>query len=129
MDQRSNYATTRSLLGSDVLYGLSTVRNELEPLHRRPDIMLNKQGLPHSLGRRRLKKLVHESNIRFCTWNIRTLNEKSIEVVGVMKDRRINILCLQETKWTGEVATELEGYKPIGKVSARNGVGIVVDGT
>ena len=46
-----------------------------------------------------------------------------------MKDRKINILCLQETKWVGAKANDIGGYKLwyTGKVSSINGVGIIVD--
>lgn len=46
-----------------------------------------------------------------------------------MACRKINILCLQETRWVGEKAKEIDGFKLwyTGKVSTRNGVGIIVD--
>ena len=42
-----------------------------------------------------VKKQVNESKIRFSTWNIGTLRGKTWEVIGVMRDRKINILCLK----------------------------------
>ena len=60
-----------------------------------PDIL---QGLSNSNGKGYIKKQVQGSKIRFSTWNIGTLKGKSWEVIGVMRDRKINILCLQETK-------------------------------
>ena len=76
-----------------------------------------------------MKKVVQDSKIRFSTWNIGTLKDKSWEVVGVMRDRKINILCLQETKWVGAKARDIGGYKLwyTGKVRSKNGVGIIVD--
>ncbi|KAL5189467.1 Enoyl-CoA hydratase 2, peroxisomal [Glycine soja] len=69
--------------------------------------------------------------IRFGTWNIGTLTGKSMEIVDVMVRRKINFMCLQETKWTGEKAKELDnsGFKLwyTGKIRSRNGVGIIVD--
>ena len=67
--------------------------------------------------------------IRFSTWNIGTLKGKVWEVTGVRRDRKINILCLQETKWVGEKAKDIDGYKIwyTDKVSRRNGVGIILD--
>jgi exonuclease III len=45
--------------------------------------------------------------------------------------RRANILCVQETKWKGQKAKELEdtGFKLwyTGNTSTKNGVGIVLD--
>ena len=53
-----------------------------------------------------------------------------MELVKVMKRRRVSIACLQETKWKGDKAKELaHGYKLFyaGKNNTRNGVDIVVD--
>ncbi|KAH1190117.1 Craniofacial development protein 2 [Glycine max] len=54
-----------------------------------------------------------------------------MEIVDVMVRRKINFMCLQETKWTGEKAKELDnsGFKLwyTGKIRSRNGVGIIVD--
>ena len=45
------------------------------------------------------------------------------------RDRKLNILCLQETKWVGEKAKDIDGYKLWynDKVSRRNDVGIILD--
>ncbi|KAH1262945.1 Phosphoinositide phospholipase C 6 [Glycine max] len=122
---------TRSLPGSNALYGSSTVSKEQGPLHRRPDVVKSKQGFPHFRERVWVKKLVHDRMIRFGTWNIGTLTGKSMEIVDVMVRRKINFMCLQETKWTGEKAKELDnsGFKLwyTGKIRSRNGVGIIVD--
>ncbi|KAH1193601.1 Craniofacial development protein 2 [Glycine max] len=120
-----------SLPGSNALYGSSTVSKEQGPLHRRPDVVKSKQGFPHFRERVWVKKLVHDRRIRFGTWNIGTLTGKSMEIVDVMVRRKINFMCLQETKWTGEKAKELDnsGFKLwyTGKIRSRNGVGIIVD--
>ncbi|XP_056698453.1 uncharacterized protein [Spinacia oleracea] len=67
----------------------------------------------------------------FGTWNIGSLTGGSVELVEVMRRRRINILCLQETKWVGNKAREIApwGYKLwySGKIRGRNGVGILID--
>ena len=42
--------------------------------------------------KRYIKKQVNECRIRFSTWNIGTLKGKAGEVIGVMRDRKINIL-------------------------------------
>ncbi|KAH1256215.1 LINE-1 retrotransposable element ORF2 protein [Glycine max] len=122
---------SESLPGSNALYGSSTVSKEQGPLHRRPDVVKSKQGFPHFRERVWVKKLVHDRRIRFGTWNIGTLTEKSMEIVDVMVRRKINFMCLQETKWTGEKAKELDnsGFKLwyTGKIRSRNGVGIIVD--
>ncbi|XP_059298195.1 uncharacterized protein LOC132050872 [Lycium ferocissimum] len=54
---------------------------------------------------------------------------KSIELVKILKERKINIACVQETKSVGPKAKEVDGYKLwfSGKSKYRNGVGILVD--
>ncbi|KAL5133857.1 Craniofacial development protein 2 [Glycine soja] len=131
MDQLRNNVNARSLPGSNTLYGSSTVSKEQGPLHRRPDVVKSKQGFPHFRERVWVNKLVHDRRIRFGTWNIGTLTGKSMEIVDVMVRRKINFMCLQETKWIGEKAKELDnsGFKlwNTGKIRSRNGVGIIVD--
>ncbi|KAM1178219.1 hypothetical protein ACFX2G_017970 [Malus domestica] len=71
--------------------------------------------------------------MRLGTCNIGTLTGKSMEVVEVMVRRKINIMCLQETKWFGLKANDLEnsGFKLwySGTNRTRYGVGIIVDKT
>ena len=102
-----------------------------DPLHRRPDVMEFKQGFPHRVGPMRVKKLVQNVKYRLGTWNIGTLTGKLFELVDTMIRRKINVLCLQETKWVGEKAREIKksGFKLwyIGRDKHRNGVGIIVD--
>ena len=78
-----------------------------------------------------VKKLVHNVKLRLATLNIGTLTSKGMEIVDTLIRRRLNIACLQETKWVGSKAKELEntGYKIYytGLDRRRNGVGIVVD--
>ena len=48
-----------------------------------------------------------------------------------MTRRRVNILCVQETKWKGQKAKEVDntGFKLwyTGTVAYRNGVGVLID--
>ncbi|XP_042859866.1 craniofacial development protein 2-like [Penaeus japonicus] len=56
---------------------------------------------------------------------------KSREIVEMMERRKLDVLCLQETKWKGSKARDLgAGYKLYyhGENGARNGVGVVVRG-
>ncbi|XP_042891613.1 craniofacial development protein 2-like [Penaeus japonicus] len=56
---------------------------------------------------------------------------KSREIVDMMERRKLDVLCLQETKWKGSKARDLgAGYKLYyhGENGARNGVGVVVRG-
>ncbi|XP_050523222.1 uncharacterized protein LOC126895426 [Daktulosphaira vitifoliae] len=67
---------------------------------------------------------------RIGTWNVVTLTGKSRESVEVLKRRKVNICCVQETKWKRDKWREIgEGYKIIysGKSSTKNDVGIIMD--
>ncbi|XP_059285715.1 uncharacterized protein LOC132039194 [Lycium ferocissimum] len=78
---------------------------------------------------REAKGVKGASRLRVGSWNIGTLSGKSIELVKILKKRRINIACVQETKWVGPKAKDVDGYKLwfSGKLRYRNGVGILVD--
>lgn len=66
--------------------------------------------------------------VRLASWNIGTLTGKSIELVKSLHRRKVSIACVQETKWVGEKAKEIDGFKLwySGSVKAKNGVGILV---
>ncbi|VDO75399.1 unnamed protein product [Heligmosomoides polygyrus] len=81
------------------------------------------RGLPRA-ERPRLEKLV-----RLRTLNVGTLTGRSREVADLMKRRRVQVLCLQETRLKGAKAREIgAGVKLYynGEDSKRSGVGIVV---
>lgn len=71
-------------------------------LHSHLNVVKNTQGFPHFHERVWVKKLVHESEIHFGSWNIGTLSGKSMKIVNTIVKRKINFMCLQETKWTCE---------------------------
>ena len=56
-----------------MLYSSSTMLNEQEWIHRRLDVVKNKQRPQHLCERVSVKKLVHESRTHFRTWNKGTL--------------------------------------------------------
>ncbi|XP_067119279.1 uncharacterized protein [Centruroides vittatus] len=93
--------------------------------------MSNELELPKQ-GQVQIKKLnqkeKRKNSIRIGTLNIGTLNGKSRDLVDLMQ-RRVNILCLQDTRWKGNKAKELgEEYKLfVSGKGGRNGVGIVID--
>jgi hypothetical protein len=62
---------------------------------------------------RRVSKLAEPSRVRVGTCNIGSLTGKLREVVDTMIRRRVNILCIEETKWKGQKAKEVEdiGFK------------------
>ena len=68
-------------------------------------------------------------NERMATWNISSMTGKGNEVADVMRRRRIDIMCVQETRWEGQSTREIgEGFKLFCTESEkRNGVGIVLD--
>ena len=68
--------------------------------------------------------------MRIGTLNVGTMTGRGREIADLMERRKVQILCVQETKWKGEKAKELGGgYKLFycGEKSDRNGVGIVLD--
>ena len=58
---------------------------------------------------RRVTKLAEQTRIRIGRWNVGSLTGKLRELVDVAIRRRVNILCIQETKWKGQMAKEVEG--------------------
>ena len=80
---------------------------------------------------RRVRKLAEPTRIRLDSWNVGSLTGKLRELVDAVIRRRVNILCVQETKWKGQKAKEVEGtgFKLwyTGTISGRNGVGILID--
>ena len=101
-------------------------------LHRRPGVVGNEQGSSHFTRRvRGVRKLAEPCRIRIGSWNVGSLTGKLRELVDTAIRRRVNILCVQETKWTGQKAKEVEstGYKLwyTGTIRSRNGVGILID--
>ncbi|PUZ51218.1 hypothetical protein GQ55_6G163600 [Panicum hallii var. hallii] len=79
-------------------------------LHLRPGVVKNEQGSSHFSRRvRRVRKLAEPTRIRLGSWNVGSLTGKLRELVDVAIRRRVNILCVQETKWKGQKAKEVEG--------------------
>ena len=89
----------------------------------------NGQGLPRFTGRARLKKLVQ--NVRIATLNVGSMTARSREVAEMINKRRVDILCVQETRWKGDKAKELGGGCKLlysgADESGRSGVGIVLN--
>ncbi|KAI0507497.1 hypothetical protein KFK09_013622 [Dendrobium nobile] len=130
MNPLRNCVNARASPGSDALYDLNTVTSVQGPLHRRPGAVLNRQGFPHQ-GRMWAKKLVHETKIRIGTWTIGSLTGKLMELIDNMIHRKLNILCIKETKWVGEKAKEIDslGFKLrySDRSRTRNGVCVTID--
>ncbi|KAK6754467.1 hypothetical protein RB195_013457 [Necator americanus] len=89
------------------------------------------RGLP-ARGRSRPKKLVRHRQqhpVRLATLNVGTLTGRSRELADSLRKRRVDICCIQETRWKGSKARELDDdYKLIYHgTSNRNGVGIILN--
>jgi exonuclease III len=80
---------------------------------------------------RRVRKLAEPSRVRVDIWNVGSLTGKLREIIDTMIMRRVNILCVQETKWKGQNAKEVKdtSFKLwyTENTSTKNGVGIVLD--
>ncbi|KAK6749256.1 hypothetical protein RB195_001701 [Necator americanus] len=92
----------------------------------RPGNVANMRGLP-ARGRSRPKKLVRHRQqhpVRLATLNVGTLTGESRELADSLRKRRVDICCVQETRWKGSKSRELgDGYKLISHgTSNRNGV-------
>ncbi|EMS49145.1 Cysteine-rich receptor-like protein kinase 26 [Triticum urartu] len=101
-------------------------------LHQRPDVVENEQGSSHLTRRvRRVRKLAEPRRIRLGSWNVGSLTGKLRELVDVAVRRGVDIICVQETKWRGQKAKEVEdtGFKLwyIGTTANRNGIGILIN--
>ncbi|XP_070050903.1 uncharacterized protein [Nicotiana tomentosiformis] len=61
--------------------------------------------------------------------NIGTPTEKSIELDKILQKRKINIACVQETRWKGTKTWNVDGFKlwSSGSAGGKNGAGILVD--
>ncbi|KAK6756300.1 hypothetical protein RB195_014607 [Necator americanus] len=98
-----------------------------------PGNVANIRGLP-ARGRSRPKKLVchrQQHPVRLATHNVGTLTGRSRELADSLRKRRVDICCVQETRWKGSKSRELgDGYKLIfiyHGTSNRNGVGIILN--
>ena len=63
------------------------------------------------------------------TWNVGPMTGRCRELAEEMYKRRIDVMCVQETRWGENAARELGGgYKLVynGKSNKRNGVGIIM---
>ena len=103
-----------------------------DALHRRPGVVKNEQGSSHLTRRlRRVRKLAEPRRIRVGSWNVGSLTGKLRELVDTAVRRRVDVLCVQETKWKVQKAKEVEdtGFKLwyTGTTPNKNGVGILIN--
>ena len=62
---------------------------------------------------RRVRNLAEPRRIRLGSWNVGSLTRKLGELLDAAVMRGVDILCVQETKWRGHKAKEVEdtGFK------------------
>ncbi|XP_071718240.1 uncharacterized protein [Rutidosis leptorrhynchoides] len=79
-------------------------------------------------GARSGNRLANPVKIRVGSWNVGSLTSKSRELVDTLVNCKVDILCVQETRWRGEEAVVIDNYKLwfAGSGVARNGVGILI---
>ncbi|KAK3556181.1 hypothetical protein QTP70_005581 [Hemibagrus guttatus] len=79
--------------------------------------------------RQREKRKGKSVGLRIGTLNVGTMTGKGRELADMMERRRVDILCVQETRWKGSKARSIgAGFKLLyyGVDSKRNGVGVVL---
>ena len=67
-------------------------------LHRCPGVVKNERVFTSESTGVRVRKLVEPTRIRLGSWNVGSLTGKLRELVNTATRRRVNILCVQETK-------------------------------
>ena len=75
------------------------------------------------------RKKAKKIKLRVATLNVGTMTGKEREVTGLMERRRLDILCMRETRWKREKARCIGGeYKMwyCGSGNKKNGVGIIL---
>ena len=50
----------------------------------------------------RTRGVTETMGMRFATWNIGSMTAKEGELVNVLEKRKVQLCCMQETKWKGE---------------------------
>ncbi|MCJ8749466.1 hypothetical protein PDJAM_G00176570 [Pangasius djambal] len=81
------------------------------------------------LYRQREKRKGKSVGLRIGTLNVGTMTGKGRELADMMERRKVDILCVQETRWKGSKARSIgAGFKLFycGVDSKRNGVGVVL---
>ncbi|KAK3559648.1 hypothetical protein QTP86_013601, partial [Hemibagrus guttatus] len=79
--------------------------------------------------RQREKRKGKSVGLRIVTLNVGTMTGKGRELADMMERRKVDILCVQETRWKGSKARSIgAGFKLFyyGVDSKRNGVGVVL---
>ncbi|XP_071728994.1 uncharacterized protein [Rutidosis leptorrhynchoides] len=85
-------------------------------------------GASRSIGLRRGNRVAKPVRIRTGSWNVGTLTGKRYELLETLRKRKVDILCVQETRWKGRGVAKVKDYKLwfSGSRVARNGIGIII---
>ncbi|XP_071694924.1 uncharacterized protein [Rutidosis leptorrhynchoides] len=88
----------------------------------------SRSGAGRSIGLRSGNRLAKPVRIRAGSWNVGTFTGKRYELVETLRKRKVDIFCVQETRWKGRGAAKVKDYKLwfSGSRVARNGVGIII---
>ena len=65
--------------------------------------------ITQSVRRKRDKRKVRSVSLKFGTLNVGTITRKSRELADILKRRKVDILCMQETRWKGRRARNIGG--------------------
>ncbi|XP_071726967.1 uncharacterized protein [Rutidosis leptorrhynchoides] len=108
-------------------------------LTSRPRILLGVIQKPISSSLSRPKKMLGPSKLKgpvLPHWlhtlisgpDVGSLSSKSYELVETLRKSKVGILCVQETRWKGQEAVNIDDYRLwfSGSTVARNGVGIII---
>ncbi|KAK3545113.1 hypothetical protein QTP70_000833 [Hemibagrus guttatus] len=88
-----------------------------------------RSGGGRRVRRQREKRKGKSVGLRIGTLNVGTMTGKGRELADMMERRKVDILCVQETRWKGSKARSIgAGFKLFyyGVDSKRNGVGVVL---
>ncbi|XP_071688095.1 uncharacterized protein [Rutidosis leptorrhynchoides] len=85
-------------------------------------------GSGRFIGSRSGNRLVKPVRIRAGSWNVGILTGKRFELVETLRKHKVDILCVQDTRWKVRGAVKIKDYKLwfLGSRVARNGVGIII---
>ncbi|KAF7694127.1 hypothetical protein C0J45_16005 [Silurus meridionalis] len=75
------------------------------------------------------KEMCRRVEVRVGTLNVGTMTDKGIEIADMMERRKVDMLCVQETKWNGSKARNFGGGFKLfyyGVDGKRNGVGVIL---
>ena len=87
-----------------------------------------KRGGKHVRDKQK-RRMGRKMEVKVGTQNLGTMTGKGRELADMMMKRKVDILCVQETKWTGSKARNIgDGCKIFyhGKDGRRNGVGVIL---